>query len=250
MEAAHRHLKRRIRNHLTLRGSLDFASEADYTTFIAQVCEKANVLRASKASEELQLLGALPARRFPETQEVTARVTRRGMTSVNKVPYTLPPRLIGTTLSVQVGERELTFYLGSTIVLRCPKATPENPGINYRHLIEWLLRKPGAFARYEHRNSLFPDICFRQAHEALAAHDEPRADKRYLQLLKLAADGSEAAVSDAIGACLREGIVPLPERIEKRLARKAQRARSVLESIKPLQPSLGEYAAFAKAVCP
>jgi hypothetical protein len=250
VEAAHRHLKRRIRNHLVLRGSFDFASEADYAVFIAQVCEKANNLRAGKVFEELALLKALPARRYPETQEVTAFVTRRGMTSVNKVPYTLPSRLVGTTLSVQVGERDLTFYHGSTIVLQCPKGTPERPGINYRHLIDWLLKKPGAFARYEYRESLFPDICFRQAHAALADHDEPRADKRYLQLLKLAAQGSETAVSEAIGACLRDNVVPLPERIEKRLARKAQRARSILEIIKPLQPSLREYAVFAKAVCP
>jgi hypothetical protein len=97
---------------------------------------------------------------------------------------------------------------------------------------------------------LFPDICFRQAYEALKDHEDSRADKRYLQLLKLAADGSEAAVSHAVGACLRDNIVPLPERIEKRLARKAQRARSILECIKPLKPSLREYAQLAKAVCP
>jgi hypothetical protein len=251
VEAAHRHLKRRIRNALLLRGSFEFASEADYAAFIAQVCEKANQLRAGRVSEELALLRTLPARRFPETQEVTAFVTRRGTTSVNKVTYTVPSRLIGTTLSVQVGERELTFYHGSSIVLQCPKATPENPGINYRHLIDWLLRKPGAFARYQYRESLFPDVCFRQAHEALTAHDERRADKRYLQLLKLAVESGETAVSGAIGACLRTNVVPLPERIEKRLVlKKSHRARSILETLKPLQPSLHEYAAFAKAVCP
>jgi hypothetical protein len=250
VEAANRHLKRRIRNHLILRGSFDFPCEADYAAFVAQICDKANALRAGKVNEELALLKALPARRYPETQEVTALVTRKGTISVNKVPYTVPSRLVGTTLSVQVGERDLTFVHGSTIVLQRAKATPENPSINYRHLIDWLLKKSGAFAQYQYRESLFPDICFRQAHEALTAHEEARADKRYLQLLKLAADGSETAVSEAIGACLRENIVPLPERIEKRLARKAQRARSILERVKPLEPSLREYATFAKAVCP
>jgi hypothetical protein len=145
VETAHRHLKRRIRNHLMLRGSHDFASDADYAAFIAQICEKANTLRAGKVSEELALLRALPARRFPETQEVTAFVTRKGTISVNKVIYTVPSRLIGTTLSVQVGERDLSFCHGSTVVLQRPKATPENPGINYRHVIDWLIRKPGAF---------------------------------------------------------------------------------------------------------
>ena len=35
--------------------------------------------------------------------------------------------------------------------------------------------------------------------------------------MKLAADGSEAAVSEAIAECLRVGITPLPERVEKQL---------------------------------
>src|SRR5262249_48329339 len=110
VEAAHRHLKRRIRSHLMLRGSAEFSSEADYAIFIAQVCEKANQRHAGKVSEELPPLRALPARRFPETQEASAYVTRKGTISVNRVPYTVPSRLVGATLSVQVGERDLSFY--------------------------------------------------------------------------------------------------------------------------------------------
>lgn len=46
VESAHGHLKRRIRNHLILRGSRDFATLAEYVAFIGKVCQGANSLRA------------------------------------------------------------------------------------------------------------------------------------------------------------------------------------------------------------
>src|SRR5262249_47545560 len=87
VEASHAHLKRRIRNHLALRGSSDFASVAEYAAFIANICQRANVRRAGRLSEELPLLRALPTRRYPETQELTALVTEGSTIRVNKVPY-------------------------------------------------------------------------------------------------------------------------------------------------------------------
>ena len=37
IESANGHLKRRLKTHLALRGSRDFASEADYAAFVAEV---------------------------------------------------------------------------------------------------------------------------------------------------------------------------------------------------------------------
>jgi len=241
VESAQGHLKRRIRNHLILRGSNDFASEAEYSAFIAEVCQSANMLRAGRLSEELPLLKALPSRRYPETQEVTALVTGASTISVNKITYSLPSRLIGTTVSVQIDERQIRVFHGSALVLQRLRAIDEEPGVNYRHIIDSMLKKPGAFRKYVHRESLFPDICFRQAYEALKSHDDTRADRRHLQLLKLAATGSETAVSEAIGACLRSGHVPLPDRLEKALQRARARSVPAAQRMEPLTPSLKRY---------
>jgi len=37
--------------------------------------------------------------------------------------------------------------------------------LDYRHEIDHLLRKPGAFERYRYREQLFPGLLFRQASE-------------------------------------------------------------------------------------
>ena len=41
--------------------------------------------------------------------------------------------------------------------------------LDYRHVIDHLLRKPGAFERYRYREQLFPGLLFRQAYDHLVA---------------------------------------------------------------------------------
>jgi hypothetical protein len=241
VEASHAHLKNRIKNHLELRGSSDFKTVADYAAFIAQICEDRNALRAGRLAEELQLFGKLPARRYPETHEITTTVSCEGTISVNRVAYTVPSRLIGTEVTIYAGEQEVSVWRGGALVLNRAPATAEQPGIDYRHLIDWLVKKPGAFERYIYREQLFPDMRFRQAHEQLRLHDPARADKRYLQLLKLAAEGSEAEVSEAIGVCLREEKPPLPDRVARVLHARVRSALRPMHLLEPFEPDLTRY---------
>ena len=114
---------------------------------------------------------------------------------MRKLPYSVPSRLIDTTLSMQVDENEIAIYQCGKLVRTVTRSAAPHQRIDYRHVIDWLVRKPGAFANYVSRESLFPGIAFHQAYEALKRHDEARADKRYLKLLHLSAKGSEALVT-------------------------------------------------------
>jgi transposase len=51
VEAHSGHLKRRLKQHLLLRGYRDFASEAAYDEFLAEVLTKANGQRTVKVTE-------------------------------------------------------------------------------------------------------------------------------------------------------------------------------------------------------
>jgi hypothetical protein len=71
--------------------------------------------------------------------------------------------------------------------------------VNYRHVIDSLLRKPGGFRDYRYRDDLFPTLVFRQAWEQLNQWHAPRkADLIYLRILKLAARTLEADVACAL----------------------------------------------------
>jgi hypothetical protein len=77
--------------------------------------------------------------------------------------------------------------------------------VDYRHIIDWLVRKPGAFSNYRYREELFPTSRFRMAWDALRELIPLRANKRYLEILQLAAQEGEARVDGALRSVLEEG---------------------------------------------
>jgi hypothetical protein len=77
--------------------------------------------------------------------------------------------------------------------------------VDYRHIIDWLVRKPGAFENYRYREELFPTSRFRMVWDALREVIPQRANKRYLALLEIAAKEGEARVDDALRCLLEQG---------------------------------------------
>jgi hypothetical protein len=74
----------------------------------------------------------------------------------------------------------------------------EKHRINYRHIIDWLVRKPGAFEHYRYRDDLFPTSRYRMAYDVLKEKNPGNAGKEYLKILHYAAQESESGVDDAL----------------------------------------------------
>jgi hypothetical protein len=83
----------------------------------------------------------------------------------------------------------------------CGAAT--NYRVDYRHIIDWLVRKPGAFASYRYREHLFPSSQFRKVYDLLKEIVPRRCDHCYLEILELAAKEGEARVEDALQKLLK-----------------------------------------------
>jgi hypothetical protein len=91
--------------------------------------------------------------------------------------------------------------------------------INYRHVIDWLIRKPGAFEHYRYRDCLFPTSRFRMAYDDLRrCHSTAVASREYLRILELAARENETAVDDALRELLDAGVAVEADSVERRLA--------------------------------
>ena len=183
-------MKRRLNQHLLLRGSREFASEADYDVFLGQVLNKANARRAKAVGQELAVMRPLPLTRLSEYEEVYCTVSKYSTLRVKKVGYSVPARLIGQELKAEVSENELKIYFGRELLLTVPRACGNRRVVlDYRHLIEHLLRKPGAFEQYRYREELFLTPTFRQAYDQLVAKEGPRRGAlEYLRLLKLTSE--------------------------------------------------------------
>jgi hypothetical protein len=77
--------------------------------------------------------------------------------------------------------------------------------VDYRHIIDWLVRKPGALENYRYRDELFPTSRFRMAFDELKDKLGPRGSKEYLAILELAAKESEAKVDEVLRGLLEKG---------------------------------------------
>jgi hypothetical protein len=246
IESANGHLKRRLATHLTLRGSREFADEAAFARFVAEVCTAANLLRSVKVAEERIHLRPLPATRYPEWDEERVRVSSYSTVRIKQRSYSVPARLIGAMVQVRVSEAEVVVRHDAVEVVRYPRTIGCQPRIDYRHIIASLARKPGAFAGYIYREELFPRPAFRQAYDQLARADERQADRHYLALLTLAAERGEDEVAAALGVVLRAGAVPWPQDVEAALAPRAS-AAPVLAAF---TPELHSYDALIAAPYP
>lgn len=216
VEAANGALKRRLEQHLLLRGSRDFESVAAWERWLQDVLEQSNRLRTKRVTEELAVMRPLSVERLREYLEIDVPVTSWSTIRVKHNAYSVPSRLCGERLRVRLHEDRLEVYYGGTHQLRIERLRGRNGHrINYRHVIDSLVRKPGAFARYRYREELFPTLTFRRTYDALVAAlgDGWDADVEYLRVLHLAARTLESEVEVALDLLLAEAAVPLADRV-------------------------------------
>ena len=209
-------LKRRLKQHLLMRGSHDFESPAVYEHWVEGVVEKANLGRNRKLLEELAVMKPLKAERLAEFVEEKITVTLWSTIRVKQNTYSLPSRLIGERVKVRIFDDRLEIFHGGVQQLSVERFLgTNNARIDYRHVIDSLVRKPGAFPRYRHREAFFPSVVFRTAHDALHEElSEWQADVEYLRALHLAAKTMESEVETALRLLLEEGVLPRFDKVE------------------------------------
>jgi hypothetical protein len=213
VEAGNGAFQRALAQHLLLRGSRDFSSVAAYEAFLVGVFEQRNAGRRTRLAEELAAMRPLAVDPVPATREVRARVSTGGLVRVLGHGYSVPSGLVGKVVPAWVGEWEIAVWYGGRCWATPPRLTAHKAHhVDYRHVVDTLLRKPGGFRDYRYRDNLFPRAVFRRAWAALDARLPPRrADLAYLRVLKLAATTLEVDVAAALEAVLAIG-VPWDER--------------------------------------
>ncbi len=216
VEAANGALKRRLKQHLLLRGSRDFESVGAYEAWVQSMVEKANGLRRRRLADELSEMNQLRVSKLPEFSEVETRVSKASTVRVKRNIYSVPSRLIGEVVKARVYDDRIEVYFAGTLQLRCERlAGKSEPRIDYRHVIWSLARKPGAFQRYRYRDAMYPSLVFRRAYDVLhGALSARAADIEYLRLLLLAASTMEADVEAALLLSLEVEMTPSADAIK------------------------------------
>lgn len=199
VEQRHHRFKRAVDQALMLRGSREFKSRQDYETFLSDLFIQLNAGRRERLKEELKLMRTLPAARMGAAKKLTCRVGQGSTINVGRNVYSVPSRLIGARVEVRLYAEYLEVWYAQKKIETMPRLRGrKGHSINYRHVIGWLVRKPGAFENYRYRDDLFPTSYFRMAYDALKRQRPDRAHKTYLRLLYLAAMENETAVDEAL----------------------------------------------------
>jgi len=216
VESANGHIKDRLDQALLLRGSREFSSREEYMSFVEQIISRANANRQQRFAEEQACLGRLPDERL-DTDDMLhgVRVSKSSTIQVRTNTYSVPSRLIGQLVDVRVAAEQITVTHQGYVIQIMPRLVGKHQAaINYRHIIDSLVRKPGAFANYRYREEMFPTSGFRMAWDMLREkHTEKVADKMYVQILELAAHESQDAVADALRHLIAAGEAIDVERI-------------------------------------
>lgn len=200
VEQRHYRLKDAVDQALMLRGSRDFSSVAAYQVFLQKQFQHLNAGRRERFLEEVSRLQPLPEQRLDSVRREHVRVSPGSLVTVHRNTYSVHSRLIGEMVEAKVLPDTVEIWYGDRKVEQLPRLRGRRKHrIDYRHIIDWLVRKPGAFEHYRYREDLFPSSWFRLAYDALREeHGPKRGAKEYLQILALAARRGESMVEDVV----------------------------------------------------
>ncbi len=199
VEQRHHRFKRAVDQALMLRGGRDFADVPAYQQFLKELTDHLNRGRQVRLAEELNVLCGLPLNRLEAVKRLEARVDCGSLIHVDRNAYSVNSRLIGQKVEVRLYVGHLEVWYGQKKVEELPRLRGRNQHrVNYRHVIDWLVRKPGAFVDYRYQADLFPSSLFRVAYDRLNGQQAGSASRQYLKILELAAKESQALVETAI----------------------------------------------------
>lgn len=219
IESPQGHLKDRLDQALQLRGDRDFAGRPAYEAFVEdQVTVIRSRLDPTRLAADRAALRPWPQHQPPPTpsgREHFVRVSTGATITVSRVVYSVDPRLKGQQVRAVALDDRVEVYHRGELRDTLPRLDPgynrmRQKYINYHHVIQGLIRKPGALARYIHRDALHPSPTYRAIYAMLSAQlDERAASKTYLGLLYLAHQANcEKDLEQILADCLETKTLP------------------------------------------
>jgi hypothetical protein len=224
VESSHGHFKDALDQALRLRGSRDFLDVDDYMTFVRQLATRRNASREKRFREEVATLAPVPPQRRPTCTSVALTVKSDSVIRVKRNAYSVSSKYIGLQLEVRIHQDHLELWYHNECVERMPRQFGYGKeDIDFRHVIDSLVRKPGAFINYKYVNHMYPTTRFRMAYDQLLnSTTQASAVKQYLKLLYAAKHEGLDLVDDALRWFLATGKAITADEVLKIVASKQQ----------------------------
>jgi len=208
--------KKAVDQALLLRGNRNFDDRTSYEEFLRKLFMQLNAGRKKRFMEEQAVLHRLPQLRIDSCKRLEVKVGPSSTIRANHNVYSVESRLIGENIQVRLYMERLEIWYAQKKIDILPRLRGEGKHkINYRHIIDSLIRKPGAFENYRYRDAMFPTSRFRIAYDSLKKrYTERSAAKRYLHILNMAAKESETDVDNALRVLIDKSMDICKEQVE------------------------------------
>ena len=187
-ESLHGHFKDYVDQRLRLRLSREFDSIDDYKNFLKECLAKRNDSRQAAFKAEKLELDPLPRGVFPTYTTLDVRVKSNSVITVKQNRYAVPSCLIGFKVQVRIYADTVELWYLSKKQFQMPRLIGKDKEyIDFRYVIDSLVRKPNAFESYRYREHMYPTLEFRKAFDSLVKHfGDHRAIRLYLKILHTA----------------------------------------------------------------
>ena len=181
-EQSHHRFKRAVEQALLLRGSRDFGSLAEYAQFLKDLFAQRNAGRRARLAEEMAVMRELPARRMESAKRERVKVDSGSLIHVERNAYSVNSRLIGAQVEARLYLDHVEVWYGQRKVEDLPRLRGRGKHrIDYRHIIEWLVRKPGAFENYRYQAGSVSDQPVSYGLRCAEGNDAEPVEQRVLE---------------------------------------------------------------------
>ena len=127
------------------------------------------------------------------------KVGKSSTLNIQHNTYSVHSRLIGEKVQARIYADHIEIWYAQKMVERIPRQRGTSKHrIDYRHIIDWLVRKPGAFENYRYKEDLYPSSWFRIAYDWLRSNMALQANKCYVKILYYAAKEGQTVTESAI----------------------------------------------------
>jgi len=146
IEQRHYRFKKALDQALMLRSSRNFDSREEYEKFLGRLFSQLNAGRQKRLEEEMVKLKPLARYRLDDCQKMVVRVGPASTIRILHNTYSVSSRLIGEMVKVRVYVQHLQVWYGQKHVDTLARLRGEGEcRVNYRHIIDWLVRKERSF---------------------------------------------------------------------------------------------------------
>lgn len=235
VESTNRHFKDFLAYEIKTENKI-FKDDEGFEEYLEMKLREYNKAKDPDIEKEKKHLSPLPLQSFPCYSIEINTVNKYGFVKAANKRYSVPAEYKYCKVEIRLYSKKIEIYYNGKLIKEHKRNTgnPANfPTIDFKDHVLALIKKPGAFGYYKHKEAFFPTDIFRELYNKYSDN------KNYLKILALCKEYSVSEVELAIQTVLEESDVPTFELISSLV--KPKDIKYDFNSLEPLKFSLESY---------